>query len=341
MMSAAEGRLYEQRTGAGRSPNQHTISVQVPQTAMRAARLIVWLINKFRGNFAMKTITKLMLASSALVGGIANAQINVLPTAVGGSDLVLFVTDTATGAAFVQDLGVNVDSLGVTVASVTADYNANPQNSYSLFGNFTSPGPMGSGGTISVGAGLISGGIDSSLASWESMNGCTASTCSYSIIGAAAGDGSQGPGQGRFVATMSATQGMGVFGGEPSSSNVVAAASSTTAFFQSVNGTGAPATYDYTSGAGKNAAANFQVGGNNANTLGSTVYFYEAATFGTNNDANIYASTDAIVVGLNGAISGLSSGTSAVPLPAAIWLLGSGVLGLFGIGRRRSAATAA
>jgi hypothetical protein len=33
-----------------------------------------------------------------------------------------------------------------------------------------------------------------------------------------------------------------------------------------------------------------------------------------------------------------SSGTSAVPLPAALWLLGSGLLGLAGVGRRKSAA---
>src|ERR1700761_4500505 len=123
-----------------------------------------------------------MLASSALVGGIANAQINVPPTTAGGSDLVLFVTDTANGAGFVQDLGVNVDSLGVTTASVQADATAG--NAYSLFGTGTA-GPLGSGGTVSVASGIInSSGIDTLLASFESTNGCTAATCSYSIIGA-------------------------------------------------------------------------------------------------------------------------------------------------------------
>ena len=32
------------------------------------------------------------------------------------------------------------------------------------------------------------------------------------------------------------------------------------------------------------------------------------------------------------------STTAPVPLPAAIWLLGSGLLGLFGIGRRKAIA---
>lgn len=290
----------------------------------------------------MKTITKLMLASSALVGGIANAQINVMPTAPGGSDLVLFVTDTATGAAFVQDLGVNVDSLGVTTASVTADFNASPQNSYSLFGNFGAPGPMGSGGTISVGSGLItSGGIDTQLASFESTAGCTAATCTYSIIGAAAGDGSTNTGQGRFVATMTPTLGLGLFNGEPGSSQAAGAASSTTQFFQAVNA--GTAVFDYTPGPGQQAQGNFALGGGgNGASLGVATAFYEAATFGPGNDANIYASTDNITVGLNGAITGLTSGgTAPVPLPAAVWLLGSGVLGLLGIGRRRSSATVA
>jgi hypothetical protein len=31
-----------------------------------------------------------------------------------------------------------------------------------------------------------------------------------------------------------------------------------------------------------------------------------------------------------------STQTAPVPLPAAIWLLGSGLLGLFGIGRRKA-----
>jgi hypothetical protein len=34
------------------------------------------------------------------------------------------------------------------------------------------------------------------------------------------------------------------------------------------------------------------------------------------------------------------AGVSAVPLPAAVWLLGSGLLGLAGIGRRKKAAAA-
>ena len=81
----------------------------------------------------MKTITKLMLAGTALTaGGVASAQINVPPTTPGGSDLVLFVTDTTTQTYFVQDLGVNLDSLGVTTASVQADVAAG--RLYSVFG---------------------------------------------------------------------------------------------------------------------------------------------------------------------------------------------------------------
>jgi hypothetical protein len=299
----------------------------------------------FRGMLAMKTIITLVLAGTALAGGVANAAtqtctsspcITTEPTVTpGGSDLILFVTNTANGNSFVQDLGVNVDSLGVTTASVESDYTAG--NNYSPSGNISTTGPLGSGGPITVGAGIISGGVDSALAAWETAN--SGGTFYYGILGAAAGDGSTNPGQGRYVATFTTTNGFSgsgsVWNADPQSSDAASAASFQTGFFLAVNGN--TATYDYTAGTGVQAASAF--GSPNGAALGTTTYFYEVATWGPGNDANIYASTDAITVGTGGEISGLVS-ASAVPLPAAFWLLGSGVLGLFGIGRRRRRAIA-
>ncbi|MBS0379230.1 MAG: hypothetical protein JSS29_12140 [Proteobacteria bacterium] len=287
----------------------------------------------------MKTFIKLALAGTALAAGVANAQINVPPTASGGSDLILFVTDTANGQTFVQDLGVNLDSLGVTTASVVADSNAG--NSYSLFGNITNPGPLGSGGAITVGAGLINSTthVDSALAAFEAAN--SGGTFYYTIMAGANGDGSVNAGQGRLLAAYTSANGATQFNDEPGSAGINSAVSNTTAFFaQSNAGT---AVYDYTAGLGKQAVTSFgQTSGGNGSAIGGTTFLYEMATFGSGNDANVYASTDAITVGLGGVITGLvSAGSGSVPLPAAFWLLGSGVLGLLGIGRRRNAAVAA
>jgi len=285
----------------------------------------------------MKTITKLFLAGTALTaGGVASAQINVPPTNPAGSDIVLFVTDTTTHAYFVQDLGVQLDSLGVTTASVAADVAAG--NLYSVFGSPTNPGPLGSGSSITVGAGLISDGIDSALATFESLH--TGDTFYYGIMAGAQGDGSFNPGQARLLANYTAANGATQFTDEPSSNGIGQAASSLNQFFAGVNAgtTG----YSAPSGIGAQAVSSFsQTSGANGAAIGTTTFLYELASTGAGNDANIYASTVGITVGLGGAISGLVSGSNTpVPLPAAIWLLGSGVVGLFGIGRRRAASAA-
>jgi hypothetical protein len=96
---------------------------------------------------------------------------------------------------------------------------------------------------------------------------------------------------------------------------------------------GANATpYGASSGEGAQGASTFGVP--NDYKLGSTVYLWALGTNGSA-DANFYASNTAITIGTNGSITGLSAATSTVPLPSAVWLLGSGLLGLAGISRRR------
>jgi len=272
----------------------------------------------------MKTFTKIMLAGTALAAaGAAQAQITVLPPTVpGGSDLVLFVVDTTTNVQFVQDLGSNVDSLGVTTASVAAD-----GVKYSLAGG-SSFGPLGN---LSVSSSIInSSGVDPALAAFQAAN--AGNTFIYGIVGAATGDGSDGAGQARTVQLLTTTQGTKVYNNEFSSSDAVGAAQATNSAF----GIGTPAFYTTASGASS------VLGQNGAFAMGTSTYFYEVASTGEDAsgdefDANNYKSSVAVTVNLGGVITGITSGGTTVPVPAAVWLLGSGVLGLFGIGRRRIA----
>src|SRR5271163_4849010 len=142
----------------------------------------------------MTSSKKLMLAIGAvLAGGAANAQISPYPAA--GSDIVLFVSDLTNNTAMYQDLGVSINSLGVSIASVTADNTA--MNFYNAFGTGT-PGPMNGGGSgaISVGAGIIVGGVDLAVQAFTS--GHTSDQLVYGFLAAGSGDGSTGVGQARF-----------------------------------------------------------------------------------------------------------------------------------------------
>ncbi len=299
----------------------------------------------------MKTVNKVLMAGIALaIGGVANAQIAPYPST--GSDIVLFVTDLTTNSAFYQDMGVSLNTLGVTTASVQADALAG--NSYSLFGNFTNPGPLGSGsGPITVGAGLIVGGVDLALQAFTT--GHTSDVYVYGFLAAANGDGSTGVGQARLAATFTGTNATGAFNDEPATATLANPSVPGNAnFFSEVNAASTCGTYcTYVSqgtltpfgssgGDGAQASSNFSLTTHvNSAAAGATTYFVEFAGFGDGNDANVYQSLTPIVVNANGTVSGIVSGTSSVPLPAAVWLLGSGVIGLLGIGRRRREAAKA
>jgi len=279
----------------------------------------------------MKTITKFLLAGTALAAGSAATAQPISDL----NDLVLFVTDTANGHQFIQDLGVTVDSLGVTEASVAADASLGGSNDFAF--DFT--GAVGGGLSNPVGT----NGVDAALATFLSNN--AGGTFKYGIIGAApvgAGGVTVSGGirvVGSFTGTLSTGNFSVLYQGEPSSSNVGTIQNATNTFFQSVNaGTNTP--FASSSGNGFQAASFNGVPANTA--LGTSVTLYELASFSDTSsgdtDANFYASSVAINVSTSGVISGFSSGTAPVPLPAAVWLLGSGMLGLFGIGRRRVAA---
>ena len=286
----------------------------------------------------MKTSHLIFAAAALGAAGVASAQIT------NTSDLILFVTDTVTNQAFVQDLGTltsNVNPTGCTSTNGScSSLNATP-----------SPVVVGSIVNPTLGAGILSGGIDTALASFLTAQvGGNTTNFKYGILGTAGGSGiafNNSIGVSLLDASasqMAADYTAGYATAGPFTYNV------TTLFYSEPNTTGgAVGNYNTINSwlasvkAGSNTTnyANGGVGNQAATTisvlndhaLGSASYLWAIAANTT--DANFYASSTAITIGTDGSITGF--GSTAVPLPAAFWLLGGGLLGLAGISRRRLA----
>lgn len=78
----------------------------------------------------------------------------------------------------------------------------------------------------------------------------------------------------------------------------------------------------------------------NGNALGSThTLFYVASSTGGNTTKGTFSGVETVSLSANGlAFAGTGTPPPPVPLPAAVWLLGSGLLGLAGVARRKSKA---
>jgi hypothetical protein len=275
----------------------------------------------------LKTAIKLALVGAVLAGGAANADVIAnTGLSTSGSDLVLFVSDTTSHSYYTYDLGTQLGSL-FNISRVVSDAAAG--NDYNL-----ATGNVGSF-TTSASLGLTAPGLASFL-------GATAAgdNVKWSILATNTSGGSFAAGSRLFLASAPTDT---LFQGEGNSSQASTMAGATTTFFGNVNAAGG-ASGPLTStaigwgvGAGASAPNSF-VGPDFANggDVGTAQNLYILATYGNGNDANVYASTNTITLSNAGVLT-VSGTTPAVPLPAAVWLFGSGLLGLVGVGRRKAA----
>lgn len=275
----------------------------------------------------MKNAIRLAIASTTLLGAaLAHAQAS-LPSS-GTSDLFLFVENTSTKVTFIEDTGISISSLmpstltagqlqsepsvtintsGSSATSALASFIASAGSNLiwgvegtqqATSGKAYKPGVI-EGLTDSVsGAGVIGGLVQTNLQSWE--NGFNQDAGIMNSDGLAA--------NGYITATADNAVTGSVWNG--TSGNVGGSGD--------LYGTGAS---DVVSG----------TGASNVTTL-----------YGVTGGASASATTYSYILGqleltASGVLETVGS-SSTVPLPAAVWLFGSGLLGLAGVGRRRSSA---
>lgn len=296
------------------------------------------LIEIFKGEIHMKL--KLIVAAVAFAAaGQASAAIVLSPT--GNGELFLSAYDAAANKSYTRDLGITIDQFlaaGTTAPVSGSTYAFNPSATPATApGNVVTPGYK------------LTFGADSLL---QSFMGATGSgTLNSGIIwNIGAADSS---GVNRYLTTTNAPASTpsSLTGGQLRTfANVdgyLGGANALGTNFTGTNGsnTATPAdgtAYFTTFGNNWLGSANFD----STASVGQNLNFLMLSTVGTKSTTPI-AVTEYKNVNGNAMWNLASDGTltysapaavSAVPVPAAVWLLGSGLIGMVGVARRRKVA---
>jgi len=274
----------------------------------------------------MKNIMRIGVAG-ALVAGFATAQAQV-PSS-GNSDLWLFVSDATAQTTFAEDLNKSITS----IVGSTFVNNANLNTSISA--HFTI-GPSGA------------------LTSYINTANAAGHTLQWAVEAAqypGFPNGNNTAGQ-TIAITANPSSQAGNTANMVFNSNVTtwASAFNTDATYMLATQAAGGSTYAWS--AGDPTVAQVWRPGLIGNQFGSTDLYGQGpdtAGIAPGASLNLYALTgnggngqvQSYLLGTNlkmAADGTLSVGGAAVPLPAAVWLFGSGLLGLIGVGRRRTAA---
>jgi len=275
--------------------------------------------------------------AGALMAGYVTAQAQVPLPSSGNSDLWLFVSDQKAGTTFALDTGMSLSGIAPTT-SFAAGNSPNPPTailSTAIQANF-SVAP-----TAALTAYINAANTAGDALTWavEGIQFPTTPT----------GTGYRKPGGIVGITDNPASQAQNTsnLGLSPSLTTWAGGFQQDVAYLAGTYVTGGKA-YAFTSG-----SSTGQVWGAGAGSIAGSTDLYgqgpDTAGIGLGQQMNLYALTgnsglgqaQSYLLGTNLTLAStgtLSVSPAAVPLPAAVWLFGSGLLGLIGVGRRRAAA---
>jgi len=280
-----------------------------------------------------------LAAVGAVVGAGLLSQAALADTALpstGNGELVLYATYTSGGTVFsyARGTGVQIDAVnGGSKAALAVDAGYAPGNALSMsFANLNA---------------------DANMTTFLANAASAGQTVSWAVMaGDNTGGPSRTPGSNRYLSTTTTN-----YGTNPVSLNN----NNITSSWASINqmqidtnlaiATGVALDKasvfpngQYGQGAYVNSGDWFGTNFNNASAMNSSqnLYLLTGGSFGGQNTLGTGTARNYLVgvftMDASGNLSFTSAGSGVVPLPAAVWLFGSGLLGLAGVGRRKRAA---
>lgn len=275
----------------------------------------------------MKFNLKMIAVAAAMVAA-SSAHADLANNSTGNSSFALVAFNTATNAYYIRDLGYNLNSfLPNNVTTTAIDGGGSP-----VTGDKTPEAGLnitfGAGQFSTWLAGQTSGSILWTVAAGDGLTAAGTSNLSRGLIAASAlpGTAPTNTTVRTFVNTSSGVSGLATQNNDG------------TAYYDK---TGAAVIGGFTS--------NYFFGAPTALGSAASLYYY-TTTAGTGSStvaANVTGfsnslNTATLTLASSGVLTyDLQPAVSAVPLPAAAWLMGSGLVGLAGMFRRRKAAAAA
>ena len=264
---------------------------------------------------SLKKVVAIAIAGASALGAMT-ASADVINTDTGNGELTLFVRNETTGDVYARGLQIRLDEILTEGAIQTGGYNAGQANQRSYV--------------------LPTIGPDANLSSFLGQSG----SFTWTIM---AGDNTglvNVTGGKRYLTTTQAdlTNGTSVTINNLGSSynSLFTMINQLNAFLPDTSGSSITANGQWrqsTATPGSAAGNWYGVGPSNINELGSAANFYMLAAPGGSGAARVYQFAD-VTLGLDGSLGS----AAPVPLPAAFWLLGTGLAGLAGVSRRRKSA---